>query len=47
MKLKRRVLKSGVFPGLWLDAAAQLRGEMYTVLAALRRSLDSPEHMEF
>jgi Uma2 family endonuclease len=38
------LLKSGVFPGLWLDAAALLRGDMKTVLAVLRRGLDSPEH---
>ncbi len=41
------LLKSGVFPGLWLDAEALLRGEMKTVLAALRRGLDSPEHRAF
>lgn len=41
------VLRSGVFPGLWLDAAALLRGEMKTVLATLRRGLDSPEHAAF
>jgi len=41
------LLKSGVFPGLWLDAAALLRGDMKTVLAALRRGLDSPEHRAF
>jgi Uma2 family endonuclease len=41
------VLKSGVFPGLWLDAAALLTGDMKTVLATLRRGLDSPEHSAF
>jgi Uma2 family endonuclease len=41
------LLKSGVFPGLWLDAAALLRGDMKTVLAALRRGLDSAEHAAF
>jgi Uma2 family endonuclease len=40
-------LKSGVFPGLWLDAAALLRGDMKAVLAALRSGLDSPEHRAF
>ncbi len=39
-----RLLKSRVFPGLWLDAGALLGGDMKTVLAALRRGLDSPEH---
>lgn len=41
------LLRSGVFPGLWLDVAALLRGDMKTVLAALRRGLDSPEHQAF
>jgi Uma2 family endonuclease len=41
------LLKSGVFPGLWLDAAALLRGDMKAVLAALRNGLDSPEHRAF
>ncbi len=38
------LLKSGVFPGLWLDAAALLRGDMKAVLAAVQRGLVSPEH---
>ncbi|PYI82009.1 MAG: hypothetical protein DME26_18825 [Verrucomicrobia bacterium] len=29
------LFKSGVFPGLWLDAAALLRGDIKAVLAAL------------
>jgi Uma2 family endonuclease len=41
------MLKSGAFPGLWLDAAALLRGDLKTVLAVLRRGLDSPEHLAF
>ena len=41
------LLKSRVFPGLWLDAAALLRGDMKAVLAALRRGLDSAEHKAF
>jgi len=36
--------KSAVFPGLWLDTQALLRGDKKTVLATLRRGLDSPEH---
>ena len=35
------LLKSRAFPGLWLDAAALLRGDMKAVLAALRSGLDS------
>ncbi len=41
------LLKSGVFPGLWLDTGALLRGDMKTVLAALRRGLDSADHATF
>jgi len=41
------LLKSRVFPGLWLDAGALLGGEMKIVLAALRRGLDSPGHETF
>jgi Uma2 family endonuclease len=41
------LFKSGVFPGLWLDPAALLRGNMKGVLATLRRGLDSPEHVAF
>lgn len=40
-------LRSGIFPGLWLDVAALLRGEMKEVLTALRCGLDSPEHRSF
>src|SRR5438094_446626 len=38
------LLKSRVFPGLWLDAEALLRGDMKAVLATLRRGLESKEH---
>ena len=41
------LLRSRVFPGLWLDAAALLRGDLKAVLAALRRGLESPEHTTF
>jgi Uma2 family endonuclease len=41
------LLKSAVFPGLWLDATALLRGDMMTVLVSLRRGLESPEHGAF
>ncbi len=41
------LLKSGVFPGLWLDVAAVLRGDMKSVLAALRRGLEGAEHIAF
>ena len=41
------LLRSGVFPGLWLDTAALLRGDLKGVLDALRRGLNSPEHRAF
>ncbi len=41
------LLKSGIFPGLWLDTKALLDGDMKGVLAVLRRGLDSPEHRTF
>lgn len=39
--------RSKVFPGLWLDPAALLRGDMKGVLEALDRGLKSPEHNAF
>ena len=41
------LLRSEVFPGLWLDAAAMVRGDMARVLAVLQQGLNSPEHAEF
>jgi Uma2 family endonuclease len=41
------ILKSIVFPGLWLDPAAIIRGDIATALAVLQRGLNSPEHAEF
>jgi Uma2 family endonuclease len=39
--------KSKVFPGLWLDGAALLAGDLPRVLAALQRGIDSKEHADF
>jgi Uma2 family endonuclease len=39
--------RSEVFPGLWLDPAALLRGDLATVLAIVQRGLASPEHAAF
>ncbi len=41
------LLRSEVFPGLWLDRDALLRGDLATVLAVVQRGLASPEHAEF
>ena len=41
------VFKSEVFPGLWLDRAALLRGDAAAMLATLHAGLASPEHAAF
>jgi Uma2 family endonuclease len=41
------LLRSRVFPGLWLDATALIRGDVNTVLTVVQRGLNSPEHAEF
>jgi Uma2 family endonuclease len=41
------ILRSHVFQGLWLNTPALLKGETKTVLATLRRGLESPEHAAF
>jgi Uma2 family endonuclease len=41
------VLSSEVFPGLWLDAAALVRGDMPRVLAAAQQGIAGAEHAAF
>ncbi|MBD2777553.1 Uma2 family endonuclease [Iningainema tapete] len=41
------VIKSRVFPGLWLDICALLAGDIVTVLAVLEKGLNSQEHADF
>lgn len=41
------VYHSAAFPGLWLDAAALLRGDLARVLAVLNEGTQSPEHQQF
>jgi len=41
------ILRSTVFPGLWLDPAALVRAEKATVKAILQHGLNSPEHADF
>jgi len=41
------ILRSTVFPGLWLDPVALLAGNLNAVLAILQQGLNSPEHGEF
>lgn len=39
--------RSEVFPGLWLDTAALLRGDLAGVLRVLHQGLASPKHADF
>ncbi len=41
------ILKSEVFPGLWLDVAALMADDLARVLAVLHQGLASPEHAAF
>jgi Uma2 family endonuclease len=41
------LLRSEVFPGLWLDPAALVRGDLATVLAIVQQGLASPEQVVF
>jgi Uma2 family endonuclease len=41
------ILRSEVFPGLWLDAAALVAGDMRRVLAVLDQGIATPEHGRF
>ena len=40
------VICSRIFPGLWLDVAAMLKGESTTFLAVLQQGMAAPEHQE-
>ncbi len=41
------ILRSEVFPGLWLEAAALIRGDLAAVVAVLQQGIASPEHAAF
>jgi Uma2 family endonuclease len=41
------ILRSAVFPGLWLDTAALLRGDLATVLAVVQRGMATQERATF
>jgi hypothetical protein len=41
------ILRSLVFPGLWLDPVALLRGDLSGLIATVQRGLESPAHAEF
>ncbi len=41
------ILRSTIFPGLWLDPTALLHDDFDTLLAVLQRGIDTPEHAAF
>lgn len=41
------IIKSEVFPGLWLSVSALLAGDMLDVMATLQGGLSSTEHQDF
>jgi Uma2 family endonuclease len=41
------IMRSEVFPGLWLDATALVNDDMARVLAVLQQGLATPEHAAF
>jgi Uma2 family endonuclease len=41
------ILRSVIFPGLWLEVQPFLEGDMRRVLETLHRGLESPEHAAF
>ncbi|MDZ8051686.1 MAG: Uma2 family endonuclease [Aulosira sp. ZfuVER01] len=41
------IIKSRVFPGLWLDVEALLTGKMTQVLTVLQQGVNSQEHQDF
>jgi Uma2 family endonuclease len=41
------ILRSTIFPGLWLDPGALMREDYETLLAVLQRGLETPEHAAF
>ncbi len=41
------IYRSEVFPGLWLDAQALLRGDLAQVVTVLQQGLANPEHAAF
>jgi Uma2 family endonuclease len=41
------ILRSEIFPGLWLNASAMLEGKLDVVLATLQQGIASAEHTEF
>ena len=44
---ERGILKSEAFPGLWLDPAAMIAGDLRHVMQVLNEGLGTPEHAAF
>jgi Uma2 family endonuclease len=44
---EKGIIKSQVFPGLWLDFSALVTGNMQQVMAVLQTGLNSTEHQNF
>jgi Uma2 family endonuclease len=42
-----RIVRSEVFPGLWLEVEAMIRGDMGSALRTLQQGLNSAEHVQF
>lgn len=42
-----RIVRSEVFPGLWLDVSAMIGGDMRRVMEVLNEGLATPEHAAF
>jgi len=47
LPLTEGLYRSSVVPGLWLEPAAVVRGDLARVLQVLQQGLDSPEHAAF
>lgn len=44
---QKGIIRSQVFPGLWLDTTAMLAGNLAAVIDCVREGLQSPQHQEF
>jgi Uma2 family endonuclease len=47
LDLVNGLYKSQIFPGLWLDPAAMVEGDMEKVLSVLQKGIESAEHAAF
>ena len=47
LAFKDDIYKSEIFPGLWLDPVAMLRGDVATVIQTLQKGIGTAEHKSF